>query len=730
MPDCVDCCGTGSNTGSFPVPGDPDLNTSVLSVTGYMDSLIVRWSLPEVSLGAHSKTVIYRSTENDVGTSTQIGISAGDSYVDETVLAGIVYYYWIRMISINGTVGNFIGPTSATAPLFYDALNNELVGRIDLDNFDGDLKTEIARIDSIYNDLLDEVTNRQVSETALSTAIGDLDAAYTGTYAEVTNKQFALENDHAALAGELSRIVAGTDETFATVLENTVSQADVDSAIASNNTQLLSTVGSTYATIDDVNSTITGLSEPGGAIHTVATDLTAVTTRVDDTESSITNLTQSVNGVSARWEVKTDVNDLEGGVGFYNDGTTTKFAINATELEANTSINSIGLEAGLTGQQAGALAIGNYSGRTSQGVNAVAIGKDAGYNTQAAQAVAIGQSAGGTNQGQSAVAIGTVAGANTQGMQSIAIGQTAGYTSQGTQSVAIGMDAGHTSQGSQSVAIGYRAGKNGPQGSGGVAIGWQANETATGDLSVAIGYQSNTYTADGATCVGTNSTTNGNRSVSVGWNAHTIGTYGVCVGSNSQTEGTGSISIGYNCDVGTDGAGSTVVGYNANSYYLDCTVLGKNANSTGTNQFVLGYTNITNLRCNDTSISSLSDARDKTEIVDCPYGIDYIKQVRPVKYKWDYRQEHFVDGVAPPKQGTEEVGFIAQDLAALEGLTGATSLKSYQHYPEARDVDDNLVHPDLYEADALKLFPVLVKAVQEQQAMIEELQAQVAALSP
>ena len=52
------------------------------------------------------------------------------------------------------------------------------------------------------------------------------------------------------------------------------------------------------------------------------------------------------------------------------------------------------------------------------------------------------------------------------------------------------------------------------------------------------------------------------------------------------------------------------------------------------NNICLGSNNIQNLFCADTSISS-SDSRDKTDIVDFTKGLDWIKALRPVTYRWD-----------------------------------------------------------------------------------------------
>ena len=61
------------------------------------------------------------------------------------------------------------------------------------------------------------------------------------------------------------------------------------------------------------------------------------------------------------------------------------------------------------------------------------------------------------------------------------------------------------------------------------------------------------------------------------------------------------------------------------------TVLGSGAKTSANSssgEFVLGDSNISNLRCNDTSISSLSDRRDKTDIIDSPFGLTFLKSLR------------------------------------------------------------------------------------------------------
>ena len=143
----------------------------------------------------------------------------------------------------------------------------------------------------------------------------------------------------------------------------------------------------------------------------------------------------------------------------------------------------------------------------------------------------------------------------------------------------------------------------------------------------------------------------------------------------------------------------------------DNIAIGVNANSTSgtvSGQCTLGSTTITNLRCNDTSISSLSDERDKTNIADIPLGLDFINTLRPVSFDWDRRDGSMV--------GKKDFGFIAQELkAAQEATIYSDSMRLV--------CEDN---PERIEADPMKTYPILVKAIQELSAKIAELEAKLA----
>jgi hypothetical protein len=167
---------------------------------------------------------------------------------------------------------------------------------------------------------------------------------------------------------------------------------------------------------------------------------------------------------------------------------------------------------------------------------------------------------------------------------------------------------------------------------------------------------------------------------------------------NGMGDGTKHVAIGNSAFSNTNQIGgqqnNIVIGYNADV-----------SGSTVSNEITLGDSNIATLRCNVQTISSLSDRRDKTDINTLDLGLDFVKSLNPVKFKWQTR-----DGNG--KDGSYEAGFIAQDFQQLQKENDADYLKLV--------MDTN---PDRLEASYGKLIPVLVKAIQELTIEVETLKS-------
>lgn len=197
------------------------------------------------------------------------------------------------------------------------------------------------------------------------------------------------------------------------------------------------------------------------------------------------------------------------------------------------------------------------------------------------------------------------------------------------------------------------------------------------------------------------------------WN--TIGE-SVFIGSETAkvlTDGTGSVFIGFQSGIlASTSFNNTFIGNQSGSNFVsgnNNTVIGAGAStatSTSNNSVTLGNASITSLRCAVTSITSLSDARDKKEVEDLNVGLEFIDGLRPVKFVWDDRDE-------AGKHDIADFGFIAQDLkAAEEAVEMADVLKLVY--------DEN---PEKLEASYGKLIPILVKAIQELSAEVKLLKS-------
>ena len=144
-----------------------------------------------------------------------------------------------------------------------------------------------------------------------------------------------------------------------------------------------------------------------------------------------------------------------------------------------------------------------------------------------------------------------------------------------------------------------------------------------------------------------------------------------------------------------------------NSNETNQIVIGANAIGGGSDTITLGDSSITTLRCQVTSITSLSDIRDKKEITPITEGIEFVNQLKPIIFEWNTR-----DGA---KKDIKAAGFIAQDLLEVQ---------ENSEIGEHLDLVSNS-NPDKLEARYSNLLPVMVKAIQDLSQQVQELQNEI-----
>lgn len=318
----------------------------------------------------------------------------------------------------------------------------------------------------------------------------------------------------------------------------------------------------------------------------------------------------------------------------------------------------------------------------------------------------------GLNAGQS-----IVGGPNpTNGTLNTAVGTNAMEAlTNGISVTAIGVDAYKAGNGVNDTAIGNKAfiGLNGvtygntavgaaaffnintaTQGNSGLGLGC-GDQLTSGNFNTFVG-----YVAGGQISSGSYNTTLGARTSGIGVAAS--GDHNLFLGTNACQQyggGDGNVVMGswdsappyYNLQTG---ANNIVIGRNATKATL-----------TASDSITLGNSSNNVLRCAVTSITSLSDARDKKEITELSAGLDFVNTLKPVEFVWDDRNE---DG----RHDVKDFGFIAQDLKqSQEDTELADTLKLV--YEE---------NPEKLEASYGKLIPILVKAIQDLTAKVEALE--------
>jgi hypothetical protein len=175
----------------------------------------------------------------------------------------------------------------------------------------------------------------------------------------------------------------------------------------------------------------------------------------------------------------------------------------------------------------------------------------------------------------------------------------------------------------------------------------------------------------------------------------TIQPYGgnVLVGTTSSGSEIGLLTVKQSFD--GDGGGLRLIAPNSSNAW---------AIRTGTdNALYFGYngTSKANINSSSGAYSALSDARLKINVIDSVKGLSVVAALRPVEYN-----------MKDDPTGANQIGLIAQEV--LEVLPEVVSIPSTEDY--------------FYGMNYAGVVPILIKAIQEQQALITALTARITAL--
>jgi trimeric autotransporter adhesin len=408
-----------------------------------------------------------------------------------------------------------------------------------------------------------------------------------------------------------------------------------------------------------------------------------------------TNFIGTINAQSLRFRV----NNLPAGeINFVNDNTNfgfQSFVANTTGF-STTAIGSKALFRNTTG-----------SGNT-------ALGKEALFqNTTGSANTAIGANS---------------LNANTTGGSNIAVGNGTLFRNiTGSDNTAVGLVAlNQNTSGNQNTAVGSSALNFNTTGS---------TNTAVGQRSLSINTIGSGNTALGSLALRSN--VNGNSNVVVGAQSMAINSAG------SQNTAVGNNALDFN----TIGANNTAIGFQAmrnnTTGILNTAIGGRAGVSTGnlSNATAIGFDAIVNasnkIRLGSATVSVIegqvpfstpSDGRFKTNIKENVIGLNFIMQLRPVTY---YFKTSMYDGFLNKRAKSDllklnysesenilHTGFIAQEVEQAANKVGFKF--------DGLNVPQN--ENETYSLSYSQFVVPLVKAVQEQQQIIELLRSEVTAL--
>jgi hypothetical protein len=328
--------------------------------------------------------------------------------------------------------------------------------------------------------------------------------------------------------------------------------------------------------------------------------------------------------------------------------------------------------------------------------NSLFIGKDAGKNDD------------GTDNNNTF--IGDSSGVmNISGNYNVFLGYKSGYNNKGGGNIFLGSESGYENQnGSINTYIGDGTGYHNKTGIHNTFVGWYAGRNNLNNNNVFIG----------GSCGSKN----------------TLGYENVFVGASSgfdNTIGNQSTFIGYKSGHSyVSGIGGVGLGFSSNSLgtdYDNSTGLGFDADPDGSNVIRIGNANITSIKAKF-DITVDSDARFKTQITkDNVPGLDFIKKLTPVTYyydskkyaDWKYAKYGEIDSaIWDSKYDSDKIlttGFIAQEVEAAAKSIG------YEFSGVDTPTSDKATYGLRYSTFVVPL----VKAVQEQQDIIEEQQKKI-----
>lgn len=283
-------CGTGGWVG--PLPGDPSTSDVRITATPAFGGIDINWSYPQINPQAVAFTKIYRSILPDVNSATVLAVVQGSFYYDKiNDPTKPVYYYWVQITSVYGTVSEMIGPAWATAKPLIEEMIELLTGEIDAGVLAQSLKQDIDQITLNKLGITQELLDRAANDDSLGVRLTEVSAHSGDTRALLQEEVVARTSQGEAFVSTVNTLYAELNGNI--------------SAVQTTVTALTTEVASLAQQITNVESDFN---------DNLAQVQQTLQTKIDTVDGKVTE-------IGALYTVQVNVNGLAGGFGIYNNGT-------------------------------------------------------------------------------------------------------------------------------------------------------------------------------------------------------------------------------------------------------------------------------------------------------------------------------------------------------------------------------------------------------------------------
>lgn len=240
-------CGTGGWSG--PLPGDPNTNI-VLMATPAFGGVDVTWTYPTTNPGAVAHIELYRGLNATFGNAIPLTVVGGNFYYDKNTFAvNTQFFYWGRVVSINGTVGEWVGPAVAIAKPTIANMLDLLNGQIDSSLLAQDLRTELDNIPTLTSGLAIETLARLNDNVALGNALNTVQSSTNQALTLIETEAIERTDNHAALASVVDTLAAGVGSNAAAIVTEQTVRASAYDALAAQIQTIIATGNNAGSTV-------------------------------------------------------------------------------------------------------------------------------------------------------------------------------------------------------------------------------------------------------------------------------------------------------------------------------------------------------------------------------------------------------------------------------------------------------------------------------------------------